>query len=117
MSQTEMLTTPVTEGSAERPTLRQRLRKVEAAYTRRSLLLIAPLLLFVIVSFLFPIASILGKSVTNPELSATLPETVAQLAHWDGKTVPDEATFTALVTDLRHARRDRKSTRLNSSHT
>jgi putative spermidine/putrescine transport system permease protein len=62
MSQTEMLTTPVPDDAASGPTLRQRLRKVEAAYTRRSLLLIAPLLLFVIVSFLFPIASIWARA-------------------------------------------------------
>ena len=104
MSQTDMLTTPVPDAGTSGPTLRQRLRKTEAAYTRRSLLLIAPLLLFVIVSFLFPIASILVKSVTNPELGDTLPGTVTQLSRWDGNSVPDEATFNALVSDLRNAR-------------
>jgi len=104
MSQTDMLTTPVPDAGTSGPTLRQRLRKTEAAYTRRSLLLIAPLLLFVIVSFLFPIASILVKSVTNPELEDTLPGTVTQLSRWDGNSVPDEATFNALVSDLRNAR-------------
>ena len=104
MSQTDMLTTPVPDAGTSGPTLRQRLRKTEAAYTRRSLLLIAPLLLFVIVSFLFPIASILVNSVTNPELGDTLSGTVTQLSRWDGNSVPDEATFNALVSDLRNAR-------------
>lgn len=102
MSQTELLTSQMPEeqvqGSA---TLRQRLRKVEAAYTRRSLLLIAPLLLFVVVSFIFPIASILIKSVQNPEVGQAMPETLTRLAKWDGQSVPDEATFSALVADLR----------------
>ncbi len=109
MSQTEMLSHPAPEASAkDNATLRQRLRKVQAAYTRRSLLLIAPLLIFVVVSFIFPIASILMKSVENPEIGQAMPETVARLDHWDGKSLPDEATFSALVTDLRAARNSGK---------
>ncbi len=109
MSQTEMLPRSLTEPSAnDNATLRQQLRKVQSAYTRRSLLLIAPLLLFVVVSFIFPIASILMKSVQNPEIGQAMPETVSKLAHWDGKSVPDEATFSALVADLREARNSGK---------
>lgn len=67
MSQTEMVTKPVAdERQQSGPILRQQLRKVKAAYTRRSLLLITPLLLFIVVSFIFPIATILGKSIDNP---------------------------------------------------
>lgn len=109
MSQTEMLTHPHPEASVkDSATLRQRLRKVQAAYTRRSLLLIAPLLIFVVVSFVFPIASILMKSVENPEIGQAMPRTLASLSHWDGKSVPDEATFSALVSDLRAARNSGK---------
>jgi putative spermidine/putrescine transport system permease protein len=104
MSQTEIITQEVNQPHESGPTLRQRLRKVEAAYTRRSLLLIAPLLLFVVISFVFPIASILGKSVENPELPNAMPEATAALARWDGKQLPDEATFSAMLTDLRNAR-------------
>lgn len=109
MSQTEMLPHSLPQASTQdNATLRQRLRKVQAAYTRRSLLLIAPLLIFVVVSFIFPIASILMKSVENPEIGQAMPATLAKLARWDGKSVPDEATFSALVTDLRAARNSGK---------
>ncbi|WP_033848848.1 ABC transporter permease [Yersinia wautersii] len=105
MSQTEMVTKPVADERLQSgPILRQQLRKVKAAYTRRSLLLITPLLLFIVVSFIFPIAIILGKSIDNPELRGAMPATVAVLANWRGDAIPDEAMFEALITDLRNAR-------------
>ncbi|MBP2167266.1 putative spermidine/putrescine transport system permease protein [Erwinia toletana] len=91
---------PDTDG----PTLNQRLRKVDAAKTRRSLWLIAPLLAFVVVCFLFPIGSILIKSVQNPELTSTLPNSVAALQKWDGVSLPDEALFATLGNELVAAR-------------
>lgn len=84
--------------------LKQQLRVAQARYKRRSLLLIAPLFLFILVSFLFPITSILGKSVSNPDLRVSMPSTIAAMRQWSGKSVPDEAVFKALVTDLRNAR-------------
>ncbi|BCQ46088.1 hypothetical protein ERHA55_36150 [Erwinia rhapontici] len=76
--------------------LSQRLRKVDGVKTRRSLLLIAPLLIFVVVCFLFPIVSILSKSVQNPEIHENLPETSAALASWSGSALPDEAVYATL---------------------
>nr|WP_232216598.1 MULTISPECIES: ABC transporter permease [Brenneria] len=89
------------EGHAE---LKQQLRQAQAVYKKRSLLLIAPLFLFIVVSFLFPIASILGKSVANPELRENMPATIAAMQPWSGDVVPDEAVFQAVVSDLRAAR-------------
>ncbi|MCL2892098.1 ABC transporter permease [Brenneria tiliae] len=89
------------EGHAE---LKQQLRQAQAVYKKRSLLLIAPLFLFIVVSFLFPIASILGKSVANPELRENMPATIAAMRSWSGDVVPDEAVFQAVVSDLRAAR-------------
>ncbi|MFS2225046.1 ABC transporter permease [Pantoea sp. B65] len=91
---------PHTDG----PTLNQRLRKVDAAKTRRSLWLIAPLLAFVVVCFLFPIGAILSKSVQNPEISGALPNTVAALQQWDGHQLPDEALFATMGKELVAAR-------------
>ncbi|PWC16298.1 ABC transporter permease [Brenneria corticis] len=93
------------EGHAE---LKQQLRQAQAVYKKRSLLLIAPLFLFIVVSFLFPIASILGKSVANPELRDNMPATIAAMRSWSGDEVPDEAVFQAVVSDLRAARGDGK---------
>lgn len=84
--------------------LSQRLRRVDRAKTRRSLMLIAPLLIFVVVCFLFPIVSILSKSVENPEFHDTLPETTAALAHWSGNALPDESLYATLGKELKSAR-------------
>ncbi|MFK8258084.1 ABC transporter permease [Erwinia sp. AnSW2-5] len=87
-----------------RASLSQRLRQVEGSKTRRSLLLIAPLLIFVVVCFLFPIVSILSKSVENPEFHDNLPETSAALASWPGNALPDEALYATLGKELLAAR-------------
>ncbi|MFE8049735.1 ABC transporter permease [Brenneria goodwinii] len=89
------------EGSAK---LKQQLHQAQATYKKRSLLLIAPLFLFIVVSFLFPISSILGKSVSNPEIRENMPATIEAMRLWSGKEVPDESVFQAVVSDLRAAR-------------
>ncbi|NDL62994.1 ABC transporter permease subunit [Enterobacteriales bacterium SAP-6] len=85
-------------------TLKQQLYQSQKVYKRRTWLLVAPLLLFILVSFVVPIASVLMKSVANPEIRAGLPTLTAMLSRWDGASLPDEATFQALVSDLRLAR-------------
>ena len=85
-------------------TLSQRLRQVDRAKTRRSLILIAPLLIFVVVCFLFPVISILSKSVENPEVGDTLPETATALQQWPGKALPDESLYALLGKELTRAR-------------
>lgn len=86
------------------PTLRAKLRKSERSYKFKSLLLIAPLFLFVLVCFAFPIGTLLSRSVDNPDVNTALPATVEALALWKGKSLPNEHTFEALVIDLANAK-------------
>ena len=86
------------------PTLRAKLRKSERSYKFKSLLLIAPLFLFVLVCFAFPIGTLLSRSVDNPDVNTALPTTVEALALWKGKSLPNEHTFEALVIDLANAK-------------
>ncbi|WP_174872281.1 ABC transporter permease [Pectobacterium polaris] len=104
MSQSDVVAAVASGGNEENSTLKQQLWLAQKAYKKRSLLLIAPLFLFIVVSFLFPITSILGKSVSNPELRDNMPQTIAAMRLWSGNDVPDEAVFRALVGDLRDAR-------------
>lgn len=104
MSQSDVVAAVPSGGNEENSTLKQQLWLAQKAYKKRSLLLIAPLFLFIVVSFLFPITSILGKSVSNPELRDNMPQTIAAMRQWSGNNVPDEAVFRALVGDLRDAR-------------
>lgn len=66
--------------------------------------LIAPLLLFLLLTFIAPIAAMLWRGVADPEVAPVLPRTLAALQDWDRKSVPDEAAFAALAEDLREAR-------------
>ncbi|NKC29633.1 ABC transporter permease [Falsiroseomonas selenitidurans] len=59
--------------------------------------LIAPLLLLILGSFLVPVGLTLFRAVADREVVATLPETSAILAGWDGEGLPPEAAFAALA--------------------
>ena len=62
-------------------------------------MLVVPLLLFTLVAFVYPIASILFYSVADREVGAVLPKTIAALKGWDGNSpIPDQA-FASLVAD------------------
>ena len=77
---------PATEGpmlAADGRPLKASLARALRAQKLRSLMLIAPLLVFVLVSFLFPIGDMLLRSVENQIVPNTLPRTVEALADWD----------------------------------
>ena len=68
---------------------------------RTALLLVAPLFLFVMVTFLFPIFDMLSRSVDNKVMHQIFPETTALLGEWDESSgkLPDDPVFQALVTE------------------
>lgn len=83
------------------------LHRAERRNRLRSLALVAPLLLFILASFIVPLAGMLWRAIENPEIAATLPKTLEALSNWDGQQAPDEPVFAALAEDLRKAQRDR----------
>lgn len=98
--------------------LKSALARAERMRRVKAMLLVLPLLLFIGVSFLFPIALMLFRSVDNPLVADHMPRTVAALEAWDDRSeLPDEAVYAALVADLAEAREDRTigrlATRLN----
>src|SRR5210317_2436723 len=82
----------------------------------RALMLIAPLLIFVLITFIFPIGSMLFRSVENRIVQDTLPKTVAALRDWDELSgeLPDEAVFAAFVEDFIVAVENKEHTRIGS---
>ncbi|MDE0000336.1 MAG: ABC transporter permease [Rhodospirillaceae bacterium] len=66
-----------------------------------------PLVAFVGVTFVAPLASMLVRSVYDPVVADALPETVALLGDWDGMSVPDEAAFEAAARELVAAQQNR----------
>lgn len=83
--------------------LQQRLHRAERINRLKSLALIAPLVLFLLLIFLLPMALMLKKSIENPDVAALLPQTSAELAHWNGQALPEESSFRALATEIEHA--------------
>ncbi|WP_170750914.1 ABC transporter permease [Ruegeria lacuscaerulensis] len=82
----------------------------------RALALIAPLLLFVLLSFVIPIVSMLFRSVENGIVADTLPLTVVELKNWDAESgeLPDEALYAAFTKDMVVAIDEKTHTRLGS---
>ena len=80
----------------------------------RALALIAPLLVFILVSFIAPIADMLWRSVENDLVADTLPRTVAALADWDPASgqLPAEPAYEAMVADLKKAGKAKTHTRV-----
>lgn len=82
----------------------------------RALALVAPLLLFVLATFIMPIADMLFRSVENQIVSETMPRTVVSLKDWDPEhsVLPPEAVFEDAYYDLFIAAERKTVTRLGS---
>ncbi|WP_170412639.1 ABC transporter permease [Ruegeria atlantica] len=82
----------------------------------RALALIAPLLLFVLLSFVVPIVSMLFRSVENGIVAQTLPLTVVELQNWDAESgeLPDEALYAAFTKDMIAAIEAKEHTKLGT---
>ena len=85
--------------------LTRRLRKAEWRGQLRAYALIAPLFVFVALSFLLPLGSVLLNSVYDPMVPDGLPRTLRALAEWNGPRdqVPPEPVYAALAQDLKQA--------------
>lgn len=97
--------------------LKVALRRADRRARRNALLLVAPLFLFLLLTYTGPILQMMVRSVLNPEVSAYLPETSAAIGAWDGEGLPDEAVFAAMARDLAAGQRDtigRVAARLNA---
>lgn len=72
----------------------------------RALALIAPLLVFILLSFIIPIFNMLTRSVHDDTVAVDLPRTVQVIGSWsyeEGGAPPDEETFKAMAYDIKDA--------------
>jgi putative spermidine/putrescine transport system permease protein len=76
------------------------LRRAERRKKTRSIALTLPLLVFLLVFFLVPLASLLIRAVENPEVADALPLTGKVIGQWDRKSPPPPAAYSALLADL-----------------
>lgn len=84
--------------------LKTRLKRAERRKKLLHLALIAPLAVFLLVVFLWPIGALLKRSVDNPEVSGGLPATSTALEHWNGQGLPEASTLAVFVKELEAAR-------------
>jgi putative spermidine/putrescine transport system permease protein len=73
-----------------------------------------PLVAFIGVTFVVPLATMLLRSVYDPVVADALPDTVALLREWDGESDPGEAVYAAAARELLQAREDRTIGRVAS---
>jgi len=84
----------------------------------RAFILVAPLLAFILITFAFPIAQMLYRSINNEAFSANMPAMVEYFKNNDAvEGVPGEEAFAALVSDLKGAKESKTigvvATRMN----
>lgn len=76
------------------------LKRAERRKRLLSISLTLPLLVFLVVIFLVPIAALLMRAVENPEVANTLGRTGAALVTWDRKSPPPDAAYAAVAQDM-----------------
>ena len=69
--------------------------------------LVLPLLAFIGLTFIAPLATMLVRSVYDPVVADALPGTLALLRQWDGEGMPGEAVYEAAARELVAARAER----------
>ena len=76
--------------------------------------LVGPLLLFVVITFVMPIITMLTRSVDNHIVPDILPKTVVALRDWDAKAdeLPSETVYKAFIEDMQAAIQARAHTKL-----
>ncbi len=99
---------------ADATSLKARLRRSERTNKWRAFALVLPLLLFLVVTFLIPIGTMLYRGIDNPDVVTTIPNTADMLAEWSPPDPPDEAVFKSLVDELRNVENRRQIGQLGS---
>jgi len=83
--------------------LKEQLARAERRKKYIAFGMVLPLLLFIIITFVIPIVSMLFRSVDNPRMVTIVPNLVAALDDWDGVDLPSEQVFEIAFHDLRAA--------------
>lgn len=95
--------------------LKEALTRASRAARIRAFLLVLPLLVFVLLTFVVPIGQMLSRSVVDEKFSENMPALGAWFAANSG--APDEAAYAALAADLKAASENRSAgnvgTRIN----
>jgi putative spermidine/putrescine transport system permease protein len=81
--------------------LEQSLKKAERRNKIKAFLLVAPLLLFLIITYIFPIGEMLTRSIDDKMVTNMLPKTFKAMENWDGQELPPEEVFASFLFDYK----------------
>ena len=81
--------------------LKVSLKKVERKNKIRAFLLVLPLLAFILVTFLVPIADMLARSIDDRQINTVFPKTFEVYKKWDRKDLLLLIRFGGLIMELK----------------
>jgi putative spermidine/putrescine transport system permease protein len=81
--------------------LEQSLKKAERANKIKAFLLVAPLLLFLLITYISPISEMLTRSIDDKMITKMLPKTFEAMENWDGQELPSEEVFASFLIDYK----------------
>ncbi|MCP4472487.1 MAG: ABC transporter permease [Gammaproteobacteria bacterium] len=101
MAEAEATTEVIT--TADGVPLKQALKKALWERKKTALLLVAPLFLFILITFMIPIFDMLLRSTDNSIAIEQFPTVVEEIKDWElsSEELPNEATFQALFKDFK----------------
>ena len=77
------------------------LKKAEKKNKIKAFLLVAPLLFFLFITYVFPIGEMFTRSVDDKMITNMLPKTFKAMEKWDGKELPPEEVFAGFYFDYK----------------
>jgi len=98
--------------------LKVSLKKVERKNKIRAFLLVLPLLVFILVTFLVPIGDMLTRSIDDRQINTVFPKTFEVYKKWDRKNLPSEELYATMFFEVKNSEGyqiGKASTRMNYS--
>ena len=77
------------------------LKKAEKKNKIKAFLLVAPLLLFLFITYVFPIGEMFTRSIDDKMITNMLPKTFKAMEKWDGNELPPEEVFAGFYFDFK----------------
>jgi len=81
--------------------LAESLKKAERKNKIKAFLLVCPLLLFLIITYVFPIGEMFTRSIDDKMITNMLPNTFKSMENWDGQEMPEEEVFKNFYIDFK----------------
>ena len=81
--------------------LSESLKKAERKNKIKAFLLVAPLLLFLLITYITPIGEMFTRSIDDKMITKMLPKTFKAMESWDGQELPPEEVYASFLSDYK----------------